>query len=104
MYARPPAGAVYYRDFANTSSEGHWGEYEHREDAAWQEYVLRCWDEEKRAWGGGRSSETDDEALPFQEAEVLVLVWVWVCICVSVSLSHSLSVCVSVCVCLCVCV
>ena len=42
----PPPWAVYYRNFKNRAEPGFWGEYQHHEDQDWQEYVLRCWDEE----------------------------------------------------------
>lgn len=61
----PPPSAVFYRNFADRTEGGYWGEYEHHEDAGWQEYVLRCWDEEQlsedhSSSNGGMPSLFDD--------------------------------------------
>lgn len=59
--AKPPPNLVRYRNFSDRQDAGWWGEYEHREDRAWQEYVLRCWD-------GDSSSvhSLDDETPPIE--------------------------------------
>jgi len=59
----PRAWEVRYRNFSDPRDAGWWGEYEHREDRSWQEYVLRCWD------GDSRDEESDEDELPSFSAE-----------------------------------